>query len=957
MNRKRRVEMIVKILLSPYDADASTVDPLLRDKLRASWELARCQPHEYQKRFSQYSAARKELALAFQKQVHADRLSEVSELTEMFFPERELSKRLCEDKADLDFWYLERLLSLSTEFITLRDGLVSIKLWTDDSLPGQKRDELFPPDTGLYKVELWSEISRVITPDVLIAAYFVKCGIENPSYLKKLPDNISLSDSILSRLNRKGIAETHMHLASGMSYLSIWEYVTDLTALQATKQKSDSAFRSHQRKAISDHKQLVIAGWLRLLMARYLESGTEQDILAFHDTVSGEDSAPLALERTLLEKAASSLTEEDIAAVSDSFQANHAACCAYLRKTYRIDNRKQHIDILARGPYAVYQSLHTAPELMLLYFALWHIDKFPEHRNFTRLFLCYLRIKNQYFSVRFQSEGTSGLSFFRQYFREGVSSWNVLQKRDDLSKTQMLYQASFRNQFHCSNLKKLEVKISPPAIPLEPERGGGSFTLEQDQRKIAHQLLEVIHAFQAVMDEAGEQENIPTLGIVYHLLKPDIHHPSQLMCWVWPEDRQPDDYASRIRKQGIRFLHALQGLLRDIPGLPELVVGLDAASEEIYTEPWVYAPVYHAARNRQNTYPIQLSTGKPVQNLGLTYHVGEDYHHVLSGLRHIDEVLTYFGYKAGDRIGHGLVLQMDMGEWIYNYEVVSLPVMEYLEDLLWVWRLCGQDAVQMTDFLPRLEHEIMRVAEELYENIRGLSPHVLWRAYRAKFQTLSPELCEAMCGTYLKEAETEPPTPPLRLPSQRSFCALVDSSAPDTVWDAQKLLMTHHCPIFAPHYRKPILIYNSRDYLPLLQAVQAHIRKKVQNMGIYVEANPTSNIMIGDTSSLRQYSITRLNDPSVHVRDSASVLLSINSDNPLVFNTNVENELSLVYHTLNHQGLNREMTLQWIDKVRQYGMDSSFIRTVKTAEEQRRFLHGIEEHLCAILGRKASEGR
>ena len=78
---------------------------------------------------------------------------------------------------------------------------------------------------------------------------------------------------------------------------------------------------------------------------------------------------------------------------------------------------------------------------------------------------------------------------------------------------------------------------------------------------------------------------------------------------------------------------------------------------------------------------------------------------------------------------------------------------------------------------------------------------------------------------------------------------------------------------------------------------------------------------------------------------TSSILISINSDDPLLFNTNVENELALVYHTLIYQGISREDVLAWMDKVRQYGMDSSFIRQVKSADVQIRELKTIKKHL------------
>ena len=939
MNRKQRVGMIVKLLLRPYTSEVFYEDELLRNAALAYQALSVSTEAAYSKCYKNYTTARAALLRAIQDKTRMERLSEAANLLDMFFPEAEMAEQLSANRS-LDRWYLERLMALALEFITLRDGTVSIRMWSEELPPESQQKELFPPYSGLYKVELWSEISRVITPDVLIAGYFVRGGIEEIGYLRDLPDNISLSDSILSRLNHQGIAETHMHLSSGMSYLSLWEAVTDLSALRPDLRDS-SKFQRRQWKEFQEHQMLILAGWLRLLIARYLEEG-RTDIAVDWKKLNGKDAAEV-LEQKLLQLVLHNPTETGADQIAREFYKERQECFQYFRRCYCITDDSQTFDLLARGPYRRYRRLRTAPELLLLYFALRHVHQNPEDRNFARIFLYYLRIKNNYFRDRVQSAGASGLMFFRRYYRKSVSSWNILHQQADRSKTEMIYRSAFRNQLRCANLRKLEVKISPVLSMTEPLSRAGTLTLERDRRNIARQLREVIRAYQAEMIQG--RGGVPTLGVIYHLLRPDIHHPSRRMCWAWPEEQRPADYVSRIRRQSVRFLDALHSLLQDISGLSEFVVGLDAASEELYAAPWVYAPVYRAARNRMNTYPLQLSNGAPMQNLGLTYHVGEDYHHVLSGLRHIDEVLTYFGYKAGDRIGHGLVLQLDMEEWIYDHEVVSLPIMEYLENLLWVWALCGQRGSELAGYVPQLEQEVMRTAEKLYGSAFGLTPYTLWSAYQAKFQLLSPALCDAMAQTYLMAPETDQTF--LQVSAQRSFCALAESGA-DTLWDKNKLLMTHHCPIYTRHYSQPVFVYNLQDYLPLFQAVQQYVRQKVQTMGIYVETNPTSNLMIGDFSGLRRYPITRLNSPAAKSPDPAAILLSINSDDPLIFNTNVENELALVYHALNYQGLSREDVLRWIDKVRQYGMDSSFIRTVKEPEAQRAFLDELSKRLEAV---------
>lgn len=71
--------------------------------------------------------------------------------------------------------------------------------------------------------------------------------------------------------------------------------------------------------------------------------------------------------------------------------------------------------------------------------------------------------------------------------------------------------------------------------------------------------------------------------------------------------------------------------------------------------------------------------------MGFTYHVGEEFRHIMSGLRHVDEVLEHFKYKPADRLGHAIVLGVNVDYWMMHHEVVTIPIQEYLDNLLWLW--------------------------------------------------------------------------------------------------------------------------------------------------------------------------------------------------------------------------------------------------------------------------------
>lgn len=82
-------------------------------------------------------------------------------------------------------------------------------------------------------------------------------------------------------------------------------------------------------------------------------------------------------------------------------------------------------------------------------------------------------------------------------------------------------------------------------------------------------------------------------------------------------------------------------------------------------------------------------------------------------------------------------------------------------------------------------------------------------------------------------------------------------------------------------------------------------------------------------------------------KDDHCVLVTINSDDPIIFNTSNENEMAYIYHALVHEGYQREKIMDWIDKIRQMGLDGSFVKYVKLPstiyEEVTKLLKRIEE--------------
>lgn len=95
-----------------------------------------------------------------------------------------------------------------------------------------------------------------------------------------------------------------------------------------------------------------------------------------------------------------------------------------------------------------------------------------------------------------------------------------------------------------------------------------------------------------------------------------------------------------------------------------------------------------------------------------------------------------------------------------------------------------------------------------------------------------------------------------------------------------------------------------------------------------------------------RHPIFQLNSVDKNVGNHAFV--TINSDDPAVFNTNVENELAYIYYAAQAQGIAKSKVIEWVEQIRQYGMEASFIKKEKNAVQMLTELEEIMREITRI---------
>jgi hypothetical protein len=159
------------------------------------------------------------------------------------------------------------------------------------------------------------------------------------------------------------------------------------------------------------------------------------------------------------------------------------------------------------------------------------------------------------------------------------------------------------------------------------------------------------------------------------------------------------------------------------------------------------------------------------------------------------------------------------------------------------------------------------------------------------------------------------------------------TNLPDDVFNLNRDY--HYSPKVKREGRKVIAVNIENSYIQLAEQLQKKMREMVAEKGIGVECNLTSNLRIGpfnDYSEHPIFNMFAIDENEKHKFDK-NLFVSINTDDPGVFNTTLENEyavlLSALLNQKDEQGKRKYTDTQiyeWLDKVREMGMNQSFLK-------------------------------
>lgn len=371
----------------------------------------------------------------------------------------------------------------------------------------------------------------------------------------------------------------------------------------------------------------------------------------------------------------------------------------------------------------------------------------------------------------------------------------------------------------------------------------------------------------------------------------------------------------------IRYIDAERSGYFSVPAtdcsLPS-ITGFDAAANELDTPPEVFAPLYRFLRFHGHTQ--------------FTFHAGEDFQHLVSGIRAVDEAVDFLQLSAGNRIGHATALGIDPKLWrVRNEEGVRILISEWLDTLVYALFALRESADFSKD-VSKAAAEIPRLCSKVYGKVysedclyrawqlRHLDPLVAFFDYDTgmtdaftanEFEMVRVAACSDREAFDLFEKYHTLPAIGCKklstaLENSRKFRATSDSRH-------KKYGMTEDKhPDIKDYYVRVESNFFTDEALAFLQA---RVLKKLYQKNIAIESLITSNVRISFYKNYDEHHILRWLGQNKEFEGEMYPPICLGTDDPGIFETSVKNECLHLLTMLRKQGLQEHECVGIIEKL------------------------------------------
>ena len=331
----------------------------------------------------------------------------------------------------------------------------------------------------------------------------------------------------------------------------------------------------------------------------------------------------------------------------------------------------------------------------------------------------------------------------------------------------------------------------------------------------------------------------------------------------------------------MRALDAKPTLLRSLRGI-------DICGVEEHQPLWVSADTLRRVR----LHSRRIAGRRPslqLEPLRLTFHVGEDFRSLTSGMRAVAEPFYWGLIERGDRIGHGLALTLEPKDWFFRHrgEVLFVKRLDRLLDLAFLSEYARDpNVMQRKWLLQQIAGTVTSLGFECEATVGKLSKNKIvdttekfWKALgdhstRRLLKSDSYNGCsrhERWIHRYLwNRSVRERAEDRLRIPIPDDEFNRADRD-------------------------NSVVVENLRHERDLLISAHRTLLQEVARWQVCIESNPSSNLVVGSLDGIAAQDFLARRPTKEFQKEGATLTWTINTDDPITFSTTLADEYAYAW--------------------------------------------------------------
>lgn len=761
----------------------------------------------------------------------------------------------------------------------------------------------------------WKDVTMYVGEDFFTTVLFAAKDAEELNEKTRLfvwPDTIAHDDADINRVLDRGVSDTHAHYYASADVFHLnWMNITNCLNVEINKSKGFAENDCFQDVALSTvgttviypyHRVCIAAAWLRLCLFQIFILGLQPDL--DNQDKNNKESGKYSWN---IPKVLDILDDEFIARVIyrdiNSMAAAYRVWALHTPEGHAIDYAlmEDAETILNRDNIFI---IHQGERRIMYRFFLRYFQRDSLAMQMAPFFYLYILLKNRIRREFVQINQLKGFENFETYqnkkdlFISGIDSIGM-----DYGKFAL--QSSVRP----GHRDFLEARIKPNNLSV-----------------IAHNFGRSVFSTRNVVPAVGQK-----LSFVVHFIKenysransiPDLQHRQKI--YARRERHFSEGYTRyfdyrRELKIDINRVLQVVAMQHNYPSwdsrsrMPH-IVGIDAASTEMFCRPEVFAHVFRYAKI------------KGLHNR--TYHVGEDFFDITDGLRAIDEAVTFLELDGSCRIGHALAIGINPESYYLGRRLRILQPAQYiLDNCVWI---CMRTAEADIEIPSSLKTFLVGLAKRMYEHIgyQHMSPFNIYTYWNSML--LRGDEPDCYSGNNLSQHMC----PPI---SDWERTAFVHEERINNAREDEDARWIYSCYQYSEKIKKMGAERKESKFppeiIPIVRKLQQWMLRELAKRRITIECNPTSNLKIGFFDRYDQHPLLTTFDALNQLGETSypSVSATICTDNRGVFCTTAYTELSLIalaMHKIkdkkNNELYNERTILDYLERIRNNGYNQRF---------------------------------